>query len=477
MILAVIALVGVGGAAVLASNGLPIGGGSSAAAAGASGAPATAAAFASPGTPASPTAPAVTSTGQAIAGSQPAASSSPSPSPSPARPPSPSPLPTSPSAGGAVPGDFQPVSVTYVSPLQGWVMGVAGCGSLECVAIVRTADGGHTWQGTNAPRTPLSGVATGSAATAALAGLEPTGSAASGVSGLRFADSVDGWAYGPDLWATHDGGTTWRRVAIAGAPHARVVALEVSGGYAYAAVIPEGSATTVDIASSPVASDSWRLSQASVPLGTGSDPTSQIVLAGGAGWLLQVDEAVVGGAQLGTGGGWSSWSPPCAQTQGAAVLAAADATHLFAACDVGQWGGVLQGETLYASSDGGASFGQVGGRLPIQAATAIAAANPGSIFVGGVGSMASGSPALLGSFDGGSSWRLLFATDQVPITYLGFTTPTQGVAIAASDAGAAGTAGTSGTGAAGTVTGAAGSVTGTLYMTFDGGRTWAPVTF
>ena len=372
-----------------------------------------------------------------------------------------------------MPAGFQPVSVTFVSPLAGWVLGVGDCGTQACVAIARTRDGGHTWQGIPAPRTTLSGVAIGGLATSVVAGVAPAGSAGAGVSGLRFADELDGWAFGPDLWATHDGGTTWHRISIPGESQARVVALEVSGGYAYAAVYPSASTSTVRIASSPVGTDAWTLSQVSVPLGAGPVPSSQLVMAGGAGWLLQVDRVVVAGAQIGAGRrSWTDWSPPCAQAQGPAVLGASDVSNLFAACDVGEWGGTLQGETLYASTDGGATFNPRGGTLPVQSATSIAAADPRTIFVGGLGSEASGGAALAGSFDGGYSWRLLLATGQVPITYVGFTTPTQGVAIAAAGPGSGDVGGASaGPG------GLTGGITGTMYMTFDGGQTWSTVSF
>ena len=41
------------------------------------------------------------------------------------------------------------------------------------------------------------------------------GSAEAGTSGysqIRFADAHNGFAYGPDLYATHDGGTSWHAV-------------------------------------------------------------------------------------------------------------------------------------------------------------------------------------------------------------------------------------------------------------------------
>src|SRR5258706_13732248 len=57
--------------------------------------------------------------------------------------------------------------------------------------------------------------------------------ASSGVSQVRFLDSANGWAYGPELYATHDGGVTWHRIApLPG----RVVDLSAAGGRAFAVI-------------------------------------------------------------------------------------------------------------------------------------------------------------------------------------------------------------------------------------------------
>ena len=126
------------------------------------------------------------------------ASRAPSPTPSQSQTSS---APTEPS--GPVPDNFQPSSVTFVSTQSGWVIGQAGtpghCADVNpyfCTSIARTDDAGQTWHGAPAPKTgPPSG--------------------ATGVSGLRFLDGVNGWAFGPQLWSTHDRGNTWTRVSAA----------------------------------------------------------------------------------------------------------------------------------------------------------------------------------------------------------------------------------------------------------------------
>ena len=65
---------------------------------------------------------------------------------------------------------------------------------------------GKTWQGGPAPSDHR----------------QPSGPP--GVSGLRFLDGVNGWAFGPELWATHDAGHTWtqgRHPAGSGSPTSR----------------------------------------------------------------------------------------------------------------------------------------------------------------------------------------------------------------------------------------------------------------
>ena len=115
--------------------------------------------------------------------------------------------------------NFQPATVTWVSQTVGYVMGQAGtpghCGAGQntsiCTSIAITKDSGETWAGVNAP---LTGAASG----------------LSGVSGLRFLDGVDGWAYGPELWATHDSGGGWTQYKT----NQQVTDLEATNKRAYA---------------------------------------------------------------------------------------------------------------------------------------------------------------------------------------------------------------------------------------------------
>jgi photosystem II stability/assembly factor-like uncharacterized protein len=343
---------------------------------------------------------------------------------------SPSPSATSPDA---IPPDFQPLSVTFISADMGWVLGSADYAADSSPVIVRTLDGGRTWTRIAAPD----------------ASLDYPGNlqAGSGISELRFADPLDGWAFGPGLWATHDGGKTWKQLSIPGVSGG-VAALEASAGVVHMAAY--GGQTTFLIASSPVSSDSWRLSSVSVPAGAGPAPEIQLVLQGKTGWLLENDRVVTAGARL-VNGTWQTWQPPCLDVLGPATLAAANDRDLNAVCTVGVWGpapGGQQGDHLYRSSDGGQTFVETGPQLSVGP---IAAPSTLTIVAGG------GQSQVVLSVDGGLTWSAASFPAQSTsfyVRYLGFTTATQGVLIASDP----------------------GSRTHVL-MTRDGGRTWSPVRF
>jgi hypothetical protein len=333
-----------------------------------------------------------------------------------------------PSASAGAPTSLlglSPASVTFVSVDEGWVLGTGTCPSGPCAAVARTIDGGNTWAAVPAPAASM---------------VPGPGQGASGISGLRFADARNGWAFGPDLWATHDGGTTWARLTIPGlATDAAVAALETAGGTVHAVVFDGGG---YRVASSPVGTDHWSLSAVRVPVGAGPVPSVQLVLSGASGWLLENDRTA--GARL-VNGAWVTWQPPCADVVGPAFLAASSPTELAAACDVGLWGAPA-GDHLYLSHDGGSTFAASGTAAPVQMAAQVAASSPSMFVVAGSDSTGA---RLVATFDGGRTWTVVASLGAVTIRDLGFTSALQGVVITTSaDAPAS------------------------LLMTRDGGHTW-----
>lgn len=341
--------------------------------------------------------------------------------------------------GGPVPAGFQPVSVTFASADDGWVLGTVPCtGSGTCDAsIVRTIDGGRTWTGIPAPQS----------------GIVPQGETPGpdAVRGLRFADALDGWAFGPALFATHDGGATWRHVTLPGTgADSGVMALETSAGFVHAAFF-DGTGAVVRIATSPVGQDAWTVSPTTVPVGAGPVPHAQLVLHGAAGWLIEVDRTVVGGARL-AAGEWQAWQPPCLDANGPATLAAATERGVLAACDVGVWS-TPTGVHLYASADGGTTFVEAAAKPPVSGLDGVAASGPGSSAIVVAGSLSGVGSALVASFDGGRTWAATYTLKGAgSFSDVGFTTADQGVAITTSGVGE-----------------------GRLLMTRDGGRSWSAV--
>src|ERR1700692_4285304 len=182
------------------------------------------------------------------------------PSPSPTALPSPTPLP----AQASAPAGFEPNSVTFVSLEMGWVLGSAPCGSGTCLALVRTLNAGRTWSAVQAPPTLFS----------------PASAPDQGVSQVRFADAHDGWAFGPQLWSTHDGGAHWRESSLTG-----VWSLEAAAGQVHAVAF-EQSTDDFAIESSVTTRDAWARTGA-LQLGAGPVPASDLVLQATTGWVVE----------------------------------------------------------------------------------------------------------------------------------------------------------------------------------------------
>lgn len=113
---------------------------------------------------------------------------------------------------------FEPSSASFISSKIGFVFGVASCGPGSCPAIAKTKDGGKTWSLIQAPVSLVRGGNLRNYADY----------------GMRFVDELNGYVYGPDLYTTHDGGTSWERTTLEGLrfPY-EVLALETNGDQTY----------------------------------------------------------------------------------------------------------------------------------------------------------------------------------------------------------------------------------------------------
>ena len=369
--------------------------------------------------------------------STPSPSNSPSPSPTAVATATASPLPSTTPSPTGVPvsagSGFEPNSVTFVSLQMGWALGSAPCATGTCLALRRTLDAGRSWAAVAAPPTLFA----------------PANSGKQGVGQIRFADPLDGWAFGSELWSTHDGGAHWTKSGLSD-----IAALEAADGHVHAIAFqqPNGS---FGIETSPTTRDSWAAT-GSLQLGAGPVPSSDLVLQGSTGWVIENDRAVVGGARL-VAGHWVPWPAPCATNGGTSVISAPTVTSMVAVCEEGVWGpSGYKGPPAvrsYFSNSGGAAF-FLGGIVPgvgSGGGTVVASPSPGAAVTD---AQTTSGWDLVETLNSGASWRIVAtAPESLPFTYLGFTSSSQGVAIES------------------------GVQTSVLLMTFDGGRVWSPVKF
>jgi len=270
------------------------------------------------------------------------------------------------------------------------------------------------------------------------------------VSELRFADASNGWAFGPDLYSTHDGGGHWQRETLPapGAGYA-AVSLEASGGVVFALAVPRSGQTGPAVLfRQPVAGGGWSAEPgATVPGGQ----RGRVVLQGAAGWLAVVTSQGATAFLSRQADGWQRRSLPCPMPTEA--LSASSTTDLVVVCG-GAGAAGSQEKDVYVSHDAGSTFG-LAGHAPLAGDLEdVAFGSPTTIVI----AAASGASVLHGSFDGGRTWSTVAqeASGGLPWRDLGFTDPTHAEVIL-------GTAASQ----------FAGQPPSQLLMSSDGGHTWA----
>ena len=311
--------------------------------------------------------------------------------------------PSSTTTQPAEPTGFAPADFTAISATQWWVL---GCRQGECPYVASTSDGGDNWSIVGAP----------SAWGNPLYQPQPT---IDNAMHLRFADANDGWAFGPGLYDTHDGGKTWSQLDLGGA----VEDLEPGLGRVYAVVFPGPPSSAcssprcpgLQLWSSPITSNAW--SKVSVPehfyVGSvavlGDDVYLQVTAGGEGettGLLISTDQGhrFTESAKFGTGYGCAI--SPVAET-------------IWAFCPTG-----LEGLSL-VSTNGGRTFTDAGFR---QANGSDIAGVSASVAIAAAG--APGTP-LWRTVDGGRTFTpVQSAPDGTGFWYLmGFTNPLDGYAL------------------------------------------------
>jgi photosystem II stability/assembly factor-like uncharacterized protein len=319
------------------------------------------------------------------------------------------------------------------------------CATQFCTSVARTDDAGKTWTGVPAP---MAGAADG----------------ASGLSQIRFLNTTDGWAYGPQLYATHTSGRTWAQVGTGGL---RVTALETVGDRVFAvwaSCTGDGPAYAVNctrftLYSASASGGVW------APVGTSTtgltngaaSEAAELVLTSSRGYLLAPDGSLYSGPVDGTGP-WtrvSSLVASCpvgpARADGqptGALLGAVNASHLILACVSASSGTSpsvsTQQKYIYSSDNGGASWRQMATAPDAGVAFGLAASPTESVMLAtdqGIDLLPANE----------TSWRTANIRGGAPtdgFRYIGMTTDDQGIALPADPS------------------------AGTIWFTFDGGKTW-----
>ena len=292
---------------------------------------------------------------------------------------------------------FSPVGASFSSASDGWLLGVtpATCTPSQLVQMRKTTDGGLKWTKVAAPAAPWSG--------------GPVAPSGAGVSAVLFANAKDGWAYGPALWATHNGGVSWHQVSTHGYA---VYSMAVTGASVVAAFDKCGEAAagcdnpkTFKIETAAVRTDSWR----PVRGATGSGAPGLTARAGTAYAYRVITSTSAFPVKLGLLTGpangseaWHSEAIPC--TQGAVTASAATATHVLLGCAL--LGAHPATTHLYSSAYSGAKWRQFATLGLYDGASVIEQTPNGTLLIGGIYN------GIELSRDGGRSWTSPAAVDR-----------------------------------------------------------------
>ena len=323
---------------------------------------------------------------------------------------------------------FSAVDVTFVGD-RGWALGTAECASGRCTTQLVSADGGATWT------------------QRAARGLCADGC----VREVRFADDKVGYAFGPDLWITLNGGESWAKVSSP-----EVQALEVAGESVVRVVSTQPSCMpgcTYLVQTAPVGSLVWTTRYTSTGRGVGAE-----LVRWGDRLTLADHGNPAGGAgdartrlALSTDGGmtWTPQDDPCSPgfvdngpESDATTLALGPQGSAAVAC-VNRLA-ATSGAAVRFSSDAGRTYGAVSSSLP--QVDHLAVTGPGTAF-------AALGTVLSRTTDGGASWSTVAQTGANGDDggALSFSSATQGTWLPPSGT--------------------------TVWRTSDGGATWTEASF
>ena len=256
---------------------------------------------------------------------------------------------------------------------------------------------------------------------------------AGAVEAIRFGSALDGWVFGPALYATHDGAATWHQVSLPGP----VTDLAASDGQAFALVSNCPNATPECHTALPATATLWHAASNSdqwseVPgvTGVGGGPGESIYLHGTSGWVVLDDVTTTDQTSelyyTANDATWHRIANPCSgATPGIGSIAAVASTVGFLCNGEGSAGS--DRKTLVLSSDGGNTT-RLGGMPPFEGdGGTLAALNPNTWVLANF----SDASRFHRSTDGGATWTTTVTLNDGGEGFrdFGFTTASQGVAI------------------------------------------------
>ncbi|MGH2896860.1 MAG: hypothetical protein ACRDPM_26825, partial [Solirubrobacteraceae bacterium] len=276
---------------------------------------------------------------------------------------------------GPVPPGFGPESFTAIGTDTWWLLGSAPCSDPPCTSILRTDNGGHSFVGIPAPRTTR-------------------------VSQLRFANAADGFAFGGQLWVTHDAGTVWHQVRLGGA----VTELATGNGFTYA-IVRYGHKGAGRLERAALGSDTWTTLSAAGSAYAGLWAHGSDVLVGSAG----------GAALAISHNAGVSFTQETSPSKGLPCDFEEPATGVvWAHCATGTE------SATWRSTDSGAHFQAIHGpSLPNSALFAAASAETAVL----------GTNKLFRITGAGAHYAFIPTAGTTHLQYLGFTDATHGVAL------------------------------------------------